>query len=115
MKTAIDFATILARVEFNDWKFIVGESRGRLYLQLRFKAACSKTGELMDWTSRKWELSPYMTQSEVVATAFKAVMTAIEHEARENFKWKSRAIFGPHIDVEALHFVANTEDVRAQN
>lgn len=114
MKTIADFEAILQDVKFNDWEFSVGFGRGRIYLQLHFDALCSKDGVMKRWSSRKWELSPYMTRSEVVATAFKAVTTAIEHETRETFKYKGRAVFGPHIDVEALFSVANTEDVRGE-
>ncbi len=94
MKTKSDFEAILAEVQFNDWAFFVGldthangwpESAGieRCYLQVRAKGTCNVNGEPFEWSGRKWFLSPHMTKSEVVATAFKAVLTALEHEARE--------------------------------
>lgn len=43
-----------------------------------------------------------MTKSEVVQTAFKAVLTAVEHETRETFLYRNKAIFGPHYNVDAL-------------
>nr|WP_315206420.1 hypothetical protein [uncultured Albidiferax sp.] len=43
-----------------------------------------------------------MTPSEVVQTALKCVLTSLEHEARENFKYKGAPIFGPHFDVDDL-------------
>jgi hypothetical protein len=58
-------------------------------------------------------LSTFMTKSELVQTAFKAVMTASEHEIRETFTYKGRRIFGPHFDVEALWSIAGKVDVRA--
>lgn len=112
MNTLADMVEIVSNLRYLDWSFVVIKQDDRPHLQLNFRATCSKDGIMKDWTSRKWPLSLYMTKSEIVATAFKAVMTAIEHEARENFRYKDRAIFGPHINVEALHFVANTEDVR---
>ena len=54
-------------------------------------------------TGRKWRISAFMTTSEVVQTAFAALMAWWEHEAREAFTYKGQAIFGPHLDVEALH------------
>jgi len=57
-------------------------------------------------TSRKWRLSTYMTKSELVQTALKAVLTAEEHEARETFHYKGEAIFGPHFDIEELVRIA---------
>lgn len=52
--------------------------------------------------SRKWMLSPHMTKSEVVQTAFKAVMTAEEHETREKFSYRGQPVFGPHFDLDQL-------------
>ena len=51
---------------------------------------------------RKWRLSPHMTRSEIVQTAFMAVLTWEEHECRERFKYKGQRVFGPHFNVEAL-------------
>jgi hypothetical protein len=61
-------------------------------------------------TGRKWRLSPHMTVSEVVGTTWKAYMTWIEHEARESFQWRGRAIYGPHLDVDALWQLAGDRD-----
>lgn len=92
---------ILADVQYKDWKFVVGRStRGEPYLQLQW------TGENgFPCTSRKWLLSDFMTKSELVQTAFKAVLTAEEHEARETFLYKQAAIFGPHFDVDAMRYI----------
>lgn len=97
---------ILADVKYLDWTFFVGADGPRLYLQAAFDA----NGE--HWTGRKWLLSPHMTRSEIVQTAFKAVMTAMEHEVRELFFYKSKAIFGPHYDVDALVTICDCVDVR---
>ena len=105
MKTLADFRDILASCSFHDWVFVVGSDRGstppRPWLQLRFDADDGK-GTTRAWSSRKWFLSPHMTDSEVVQMALKAVLTAVEHEAREVFCYRGRPIFGPHFDVEQL-------------
>lgn len=64
---------------------------------------------------RKWMLSPHMTKSEVIQTAFKAVMTAMEHEVREKFRYKGKPVFGPHFNVDTLYDACGQEssfDVR---
>lgn len=63
---------------------------------------------------RKWRLSPHMTKSEIVLTAFKAVETAMEHEVREAFRYRDRRIFGPHIDVDELWKVSRNVDIREE-
>jgi len=51
---------------------------------------------------RKWRISAHATRSEIVQTAFKAYLTWLEHEAREEFMYRNQAIFGPHFDVDTL-------------
>lgn len=55
---------------------------------------------------RKWLLTEDMSRSEIVSTAFKAVMSAEEHEARENFRYRGKRVFGPHFDVDSLVEIA---------
>lgn len=112
-----DFRKILNEVTYPGYTYAVYLSAARsYYLQVEFEAADTRTGELSKlWKSRKWPLSPHMTRSEVVQTALAATLMANEHEAREMFKYKGYAIFGPHFDVDVLLALAkdpNSEDVR---
>jgi hypothetical protein len=56
----------------------------------------------LDLKGRKWRLSEHMTKSEVIQTALMAVLAWEEHEAREAFRYKGRAVFSPHYDVDLL-------------
>lgn len=51
---------------------------------------------------RKWYISPYMTDGEILQTIFKAILTYDEHEIREKFLFKGKRIFGPHHSLEDL-------------
>ena len=106
MSLTIDQVTdALRRCAFPGYSFTVYGDFGKggdCYLQARFMAPCAVGGEAMPQTTRKWRLSQHMTASEIVQTAFKCVLTAVEHEAREQFTYRGQAIFGPHFDVEAL-------------
>jgi len=110
---------VLGRISFPGISFVLGDKNGTLYLQVRSDGGrCNVSGAAMAWSGRKWMLSRHMTVSEIVQTAFKAVMTALEHEARENFKYRGAAIFGPHFDVERLVSLAADEsatDVRGES
>ncbi len=80
------------------------------FLQVQFLAADTTNGEGEDWQhGRKWYLSPHMTESEVVQTALKAVLTAEEHEARELFRYCGSQVFDPHFDVRVLRAMADTQ------
>lgn len=100
--TKEDFQYILSDVHYCGWDFFIGEDGDRYYLQLAWQDEDCDTGQVETMTSRKWVLSPHMTRSEVVQTALKAVLTAVEHEVRERFKYQGQAIFGPHFDVDVL-------------
>jgi hypothetical protein len=91
-------------IEYGPAILVVGtEYSGRLYLQVvNVNASCAVSGVPCAWHGRKWRLSPHMTDSEIVSTAFKAFLTAEEHECRERFRFKGQRIFGPHLDVHAL-------------
>lgn len=54
------------------------------------------------WSGRKWRLSPHMTDGEFIQTVFAAVLAFMEHETREEFLFRGRAIFGPHISLGTL-------------
>lgn len=94
---------LLTLVEYKDWMIrSEQDANGRMWLQWRFYAPNSYTGEKELQSCRKWFLSEHMTRSEIICTAFKAALSAEEHECRETFKYKDQAVFGPHIDVDIM-------------
>ena len=102
---------LLQRVTYKDWDFVVGRDSGpdgEVWVQVIFEA----DGALQK--CRKWRLSKFMTDSEIVQTAFAAVRAAEEHETREHFRLDETPIFGPHFSVESMLEFARTAnyDVR---
>ncbi len=99
---------------FHIWEAMAAGSkveRRRFYLRVCAQegspyAISSVDGTSLPWKGRHWRLSEHMTDGELVQTAFKAIMTALEHEARERFTYKGKAIFGPHLDVDKLVEIA---------
>lgn len=57
--------------------------------------------------------SPHSTRNEIVQMIFGLYKGYWEHEARENFTYRGRRVFGPHMDVDAIWTVANKVDVRS--
>lgn len=87
------------------WEFHVRFDGDRPFLHATFLADSNMpedNGALVKCSTRKWFLSLYMTKDEIVGTAMKCVLTAVEHEAREQFFYRNRAIYGPHISVDAM-------------
>lgn len=111
-----DIENIIDQIEFRDWHIRLVEDldADRPYLQVQFETPDNweTTGRMTTQRGRKWFLSYHMTKTEIVNTAWFAVKTAIEHEAREEFKYKGVDIYNAHIDVDTLVKVAHEEDVR---
>jgi hypothetical protein len=108
------FKKYLEDVKYRDWDFNVQMDGERAYLQIGFwEYDSSLPLDVQNCKTyqkgRKWFLSPYMTKSEVVQTALKAVLTAEEHEARERFTYKGKCIFGPHFCIDRLAAVCNED------
>jgi len=92
-------------VTYKEWSFYIGRKGDVIYLQVQFLAEDSdkKNSKMSIQKGRKWMLSKHMSKSEIIQTALKAVLTAEEHEIREQFKYRGKAVFAPHIDVDVLH------------
>jgi hypothetical protein len=102
--THIEMATLLRDVSFPGYEFgVTYDSRGSIYLQARYLEPDTTTYEPTEQFTRRWLLSPEMTRSEIVQTAFKCVLTSMEHKTREWFHFRGRPVYGPHFDVDALY------------
>lgn len=78
--------------DWSSWFISVGDPNGK----------CNETGKPMPWWGRKFYISPHMTDGEIVQTIFLACKIAMEHELREQFKYKGVSVFDPHYDIEEL-------------
>lgn len=86
---------------------------GAIFIQVRCWRRDVITGKWGFGWGGKATVSPFQTESEIVGMAFGLYKSYFEHEARETFKFEDRRIFGPHIDIRALHSVARKVDVRS--
>lgn len=102
--TVDEMRSAVGKCKHPDYTFgVVEDSRGAIYLQASYQEPDTVTGIDETQLTRRWFLSPHMTKSEIVQTVFKCVMTSMEHRAREWFKYRGEAIFGPHFNVDSLH------------
>jgi hypothetical protein len=85
---------------------------GRWYFQVECKRPDSATGEITIGKGGKAYLSPHMNKSELIRLIFGLFRAYEEHECREFFHWRGRAVFGPHIDIESLWVAAEDLDYR---
>lgn len=84
-------------------RFRIGSETDAFWIQFTLHAPdYAQGGDEKEWRGRKWRVSAFMAEGEVVRTAFAAVMAAQEHEVREGFKYRGNAIFGPHLSLMLL-------------
>lgn len=65
----------------------------------------SITGEDSTGRSAAVVIPSHYTKDQIIRQAFRAVLSVEEHEARETFKYKGKAVFGPHISVDKLAII----------
>ena len=100
--------TMKLRVE----RDIVHNKSGRIFLQVVYEAPCTKTGEYQTFKGRKWYLSEFMTDDEVIKTAYSAFEACVKHEVMEGFKVDGIILFNPHINYEELLKISHHEITR---
>ncbi len=103
MVTKEEVLGIIGRTSYLDWEFHLGDMGDGFYVQVQFDAPDSETGKVERQHCRKWYISKWMTETEVVDTLYKAVEAAVIHEMKENFQFKGRMIHNPHTSVAARY------------
>src|SRR6266404_5985956 len=112
----VQMQSIVDECHYPHYEFLVEyDERGAIFLQGHYVENDVLTRKPEVQHTRKWFLSPKMVKSEVVQTVFKCVMTSMEHRVREWFRYRGRAIFGPHFDVDSLHAICKDEHLDYRN
>jgi len=102
MNLVLRIAEVIAPVSFQNYHLKVVEGHGGVYIQAEYHEPDIYTLVNEKQYTRKWLISPLMTDSEIIQTCFKLCLTSMEHKTREGFQYKGARIFGPHFDVEDL-------------
>jgi len=97
--------TILSNIKCFDRNFkvsevVIGHDLG-WHLQVTYFEADIHTGKEELQKSRKWLISDNDTESDVVHTAFAAVMRSYDHVVQEHFTYYGRRVYSPHFDIAA--------------
>ena len=92
---------------YDTWCFKVSSVGDGFHLQLQYLEPDVATGKLERQHARKWYVSAHSTETEVVRTAYKAVLTSLEHRLGEHFTYQGRAVYNPHTHIESLIDIAD--------
>lgn len=96
-----------------DCTVLVKTGRKGVYVQIECLRMDVITGEMGKGRGGKAYPSTHATDSEIIQMIFGLYLGYWTHEARENFQWNERRVFGPHIATSALWVASKTVDVRS--
>jgi len=108
---------ILKRIDYPGLTIeLLSGDGGAGYVRVSAWREDAQTGEASPQNGRKWRLSEYAVENEVVQTVFAAISAWEEHERREKFRYLGQKVFSPHLDLgklaTALRLGALEEQVR---
>lgn len=100
---------ILDGVGFQDRKFILLEKGDGFLVQMEyFEADVEKPGsEPVSQKTRKWYVSPFMTESEIVETCWAMVCRSQLHIASEHFTYRGRRVYSQHFDIHGRMYLCD--------
>ncbi|MBX3660699.1 MAG: DUF1566 domain-containing protein [Ramlibacter sp.] len=95
----VEAKRVLAKVKFPGFSFFIHNAFADgepTYLQAAFDAFDNdRPGVISRQLTRKWLLSRHMTRSELVQTAFKCVLTSVEHDSAPKAQGQITGIWMP--------------------
>jgi uncharacterized protein (DUF433 family) len=98
-KTRAEIQEIVDKISFMDRTFRLLPKGDGYLLQLSYYEADVETGEMALQRARKWYISPWMTETEIVETAFAACRRSMDHILKEHFTYKGRRVYSPHFGI----------------
>lgn len=104
-----DVTTIISNVTFMDRKFILHNKGDGFLVQMEYmeEDVDNPDAGLCVQKTRKWYISPFMTESEIVETCWAMVCRSALHIAGEHFEYKGARVYSPHFDINARIELAN--------
>jgi hypothetical protein len=108
-KTREEIEEIIARVVYEEKRFRLGVMGDGFFVQIEYDEADIRDGHMALQRGRKWYVSRFATESEIVQTMLTAALASAEHQCREHFAYRpagadeAKPIYGPHFSAEALY------------
>lgn len=101
-KSIEEIKEIINQIKFKDRKIHIDlmGSTG-CFIQVQYMEVCIDSGALQLQKARKWYVSFFSTETEIVETVFKAIRTSNDHVLKEHFTYKGRRVYSPHFDINA--------------
>lgn len=105
-KSVDDIKKIISKISFTPfgttkYTFRVTVKVGEVFVQVVYDEpdVDDLNGEIKTQYGRKWFISKFSTETEIVETCWAAVQRSMLHVAKENFYYRGARIYSPHIPV----------------
>jgi hypothetical protein len=100
---------VLDGVSFQDRKFLLLEKEDGFLVQMSYmEPDVEKPGsEPVEQKTRKWYISPFMSESEIVETCWAMVCRSQLHIASEYFTYRGRRVYSQHFDVQSRIYLCD--------
>lgn len=93
---------IIWQIRMPGYGFIVEAVADEFSLQVFYDEPDVMSGVRETQRGRRWVFPAGQTVGQIVQTAFKAVLTSLEHRAREQFAYRGRPVLNQHLDIEQV-------------
>jgi hypothetical protein len=107
MRDLDEIRAIVDRIDFPAYTIQVNQDgqddkgEPRFIMQGFYVDADTLTGLDAVQSTRKWIVSRFSTESEIVQTALSLLLMSREHYVREHFLYKGHRVMSPHFDINA--------------
>jgi hypothetical protein len=95
-----ELKAIVAKVEFPGYTFDIRLEKGVCLVRIKYDEPDVFTGVVETQYGRDWKIEDNWDGMQLVNTLFKALLTSLEHRARENFLYDRAPIMHPHRTLE---------------
>jgi hypothetical protein len=104
-----DIEKILEDVSFQDREFLLLDKGDGFLIQMAYMepdVEHPEEGPVVQKT-RKWYVSPFMSESEIVETCWAAVQRSQLHIASEYFMYRGKRVYSQHFDIYARLYLCD--------
>jgi hypothetical protein len=98
-KTLEQVKAIINGVHFMDRSFALTKKGDGFLLQVQYMEKDIHSGKPEVQRARKWYVSSFATETEIVETAFKACRVSMDHVLKEHFLYCGLRVYSPHFHI----------------
>lgn len=93
---------IIEAVIYPGYEVCLGVISDEFFIQVEYKEPDVLSGIEEQQQGRKWVFEAGQTAGQVIQTIFKALLTSLEHRAREHFLYNGKAVLQPHMNINEV-------------